>query len=156
VEARSQLSGSGWVAAPRPGRIATGVVVVGKPVGRASRRNEVSWAKNPPNLAALLQVIAGPWNGLPRRVACSGCRPCSALQDLGQQSLKGIPAQVSCRGRRALSGSLKPLRACGDSLRSDWLAASRTIWLLRAVEHWRTGAKGRPCCLRDAGIGKSR
>ncbi len=135
--------------------IATGLVVIGEPIGRGSTR-ELAIIGETPNLAARLQALARPSNVVIAESTRSQIGALFDLVELGPQQLKGFPEpQHAWRvlfenpsvGRfEALRSSATPFIGRGEDLE---LLSSR----------WTEAKTGSGCVVLitgEAGVGKSR
>ena len=136
--------------------IATGVVVVGEPIGAGDARQQTAIGETP-NRAARLQGLAAP-NGVV--IDATTRQQVGALfdcRDLGPVELKGLPQPVqvwSVLGESAVENRFEALRATGLAP-----LIGRTEELELLVRRWQRAqaGEGRVVLLSgEAGIGKSR
>jgi class 3 adenylate cyclase/tetratricopeptide (TPR) repeat protein len=136
--------------------IATGLVVIGTPIGLGDARQQTAVGETP-NLAARLQSLAGA-NGI--AIDEATYRQLGGLfeyRDLGKHELKGFPAAVSVRlvlGESSVAGRFDAFH--GDTLtpivgRSEELALLRSCWCKA-----KRGEGQAILMSGEAGIGKSR
>ncbi len=136
--------------------IATGLVVIGAPIGLGDARQQTAIGETP-NLAARLQGLAGA-NGI--AIDEATYRQLGGLfeyRDLGMLALKGFPAAVSVRLVVGESGAASRF----DAFHSDTLAPIvgrvEELALLKSCWLKVTGGEGQAILISgDAGIGKSR
>ena len=136
--------------------IATGVVVVGEPIGAGDARQQTAIGETP-NRAARLQGLAAP-NGVV--IDATTRQQVGALfecQNLGPVELKGLPQPVqawSVQGESAVENRFEALRAAGIAP-----LIGRTEELELLVRRWQRAQNGEGLVVLlagEAGIGKSR
>ena len=136
--------------------IATGVVVVGEPIGAGDARQQTAIGETP-NRAARLQGLAAP-NGVV--IDATTRQQVGALfecQDLGPVELKGLPQPVqawSVQGESAVENRFEALRAAGLAP-----LIGRTEEMELLVRRWQRAQAGEGLVVLlagEAGIGKSR
>ncbi|HEY7581322.1 MAG TPA: adenylate/guanylate cyclase domain-containing protein [Acetobacteraceae bacterium] len=136
--------------------IATGVVVVGEPIGAGDARQQTAIGETP-NRAARLQGLAAP-NGVV--IDATTRRQVGALfecQDLGSVELKGLPRPVQAwrvLRESAVENRFEALRATGLA---PLIGRTEELELLvRRCQRARTGEGQVVLLAGEAGIGKSR
>ncbi len=137
--------------------IATGLVVIGEPIGSGDSRQQTAVGETP-NLAARLQSLAGPNKVVidaTTRQQIGGLFEC---RDLGSFELKGLPGMVpvwQVLGDGRLESRFEALRGAADLL--PLIGREEELELL--LRRWRQACAGecRVLLLRgEPGIGKSR
>ena len=136
--------------------IATGLVVIGEPIGSGDSRQQTAVGETP-NLAARLQGLAGPDQVVidaATRRQIGGLFEC---QDLGTVELKGLPAAVSAwqvLGEGMLEGRFEALHG---SAMMPLIGREEELELL--LRRWKQAAAGDGrivLLMGEPGIGKSR
>src|SRR5262249_11843071 len=136
--------------------IATGLVVIGAPIGTGEARQQTAIGETP-NLAARLQALAGP-DGI--AIDATTRRQLGGLfedRDLGRLELKGFPDPVSAwlvTGEQTVDSRFEAFHA--DTLTP---LIGRDVELALLESYWRQTQNGHCQAIflsGEAGIGKSR
>ena len=136
--------------------VATGLVVVGEPIGTGDSRQQTVIGETP-NRAARLQALAGPNGVLIDSATRQQIGELFECRDLGAVQLKGLPEPVqawSVRGESAVESRFEALRA---PRLTPLIGRNEELDLL--LRRWRevAGGKSRVVLISgEPGIGKSR
>jgi class 3 adenylate cyclase/tetratricopeptide (TPR) repeat protein len=136
--------------------IATGLVVIGEPIGSGDSRQQTAVGETP-NLAARLQGVAGPGHVVIDAASRRQIGRLFECQDLGTVELKGLPVAVPAW--RVLGEGL--LESRFEALRGNPMMPliGREAELERLLRRWRQAAAGEGQVILlagEPGIGKSR
>ena len=104
--------------------IATGLVVIGEPIGTGNSRQQTAVGETP-NLAARLQSLAGPGEVVIDAATRQQIGGLFSCRDLGAIELKGLPAAVPSLASAFRKSNPRPIRGAAFPVRPRWSAATR-------------------------------